>query len=497
MGAVSNDLSARDKRDQKQNRDSCPDPGKFPSQIQMPIEQILLSHRKRHRPSASKIRKSRSGNLHSAQGEQEKPRIVGKELSPYQNAKEQMSERKKYRQGQRNMNRSTVMNHVHSGITVMAHTLLSQLALMTFIFAVGFSSLCSAEEDRGRTKALMHSFVLEFAKMSPYLASEKDFTSEKGKAVIGESLQSISSKIKTPSPLIKENSGFRISYELLSDHILKTKAVFDRGEMEYARLRVNGIGNLCASCHMQAPTIAKFSAFEFVIGKNEKINFENAEFLFVIRRFDESLAQFDKLIREYPKGSLTSERLTEAYRRKLAIFARVLRDPIGAVNNLKEDLKNKSIPTDVRKNVESWIETLNSWKVEKTNPENMPTEELIAFVAGSLSRDPGRKIAPSHPELLKLLRLSGLLYDRLYKEPNGAYTPQILFYLAACERSLSPLYWYSLNEIYLKECIVKFPANPFAKKCYEAYKSGMQERYFGKPLPEGVQQSLEAFKKYL
>lgn len=497
MGAVSKNFFARDKRDHKQNCDSCPDPGKFPSQIQMPIEQILLSHRERHRLFASEIRKSRSSNLDSTKHEQQKPCTFGKVLSFYQNAKEQMSWRKKYRQGQGNMDRSTVMNHVHNGFTVLAHTLLSQLALLILLGAVGFSSLSFAEEDRGRTKALMHSFVLEFAKMSPYLASEKDFASEKGKAVIGESLQSISSKIKTPSPLIKENSGFRISYELLSDHILKTKAVFDRGEMEYARLRVNGIGNMCAGCHMQAPTIAKFSAFEFVLGKNEQVSFENAEFLFVIRRFDESLAQFDTLIREYPKGLLTSERLSEAYRRKLAIFARVYRDPIAAINNLKEDLKNKSIPVDIRKNIESWIETLNSWKVEKTSPENMATEELIAFVAASLSRDPGRKIAPSHPELLKLLRLSGLLYDRLYKEPNGAYTPQILFYLAACERSLSPLYWYSLNEIYLKECIVKFPANPFAKKCYEAYKTGMQERYFGKPLPEGVQQSLEAFKKYL
>lgn len=495
MGPVSKNLCARDKRNQKQDGNQSPNPGKFPSQVQMLIQQIFLSHRKSHRALAGEVRERSSYDLHSSQSEQQQPGFMRKKIALNQNKKENMHWRKEYSQSEGNMNRSSVMNYAHSAVTLLGRSIWRQLALMALLSTVGTSAF--ADEDKGRTKALMHNFVLEFARMSPYLASEKDFTSEKGKAAVGESLKNISEKIKAPSPLIKENSGFRISYELLSDHILKTKEAFDRSEMEYARMRVNGIGNLCAGCHMQAPRIAKFSAFEFVVGKNEQVSFENAEFLFVIRRFDESLAQFDKLIREYPKGTLTSERLSEAYRRKLAIFARVYRDPVGAVNNLNEDLKNKAIPVDIRKNVETWISTLNSWKSEKTNPENMPTEELLAFVAGSLSRDPGRKIAPSHPELLKLLRLSGLLYERLYKEPNGEYTPQILYYLAACERSLSPLYWYSLNEIYLKECIVKFPANPFAKKCYEAYRSGMQERYFGKPLPEGVKQSLEAFKKYL
>jgi hypothetical protein len=488
-------LSARNERGQKQDQNHGPNPGEPPSEIAMMKEQILIRHGESHLIFSGRVGKNRSRDLDDRQTQKQQPRPPRKESAPYENQEYNVRRRIKNGQCERDVNRGSMMNQIHNALTVLGETAWGQLALVALVlFNVG---VASAEDDKGRTKALMHSFVLEFAKMSPYLADEKEFNSEKGKAVIGESLESISTRIKKPTALIKDNSGFRISYELLSDHILKTKEAFDRGEMEYARMRVNGIGNLCAGCHMQAPRIAKFSAFEFVVGKNEQINFENAEFLFVIRRYDESLAQFDKLVREFPKGSLVSERLPEVYRRKLAIFARVYRDPISAINNLTEDLKNKSLPLDIRKNIEAWVESLNSWKQEKSNPEEMPTEQLLAFVAGSLTSDAGRNIAPSHPQLLKLLRLSGLLYERLYKEPNGKYTPQILYYLAACERSLSPLYWYSLNEIYLKECIVKFPANSFAKKCYDAYRSGMQERYFGKPLPEGVRQSLEALKKYL
>lgn len=496
MGEFGDGLLAKAESKRKQDQDRGPSPGKSPRQFLMAKKQLGWSWGERQVLPAGQVGENRSTHLNGAESEKQQPRLPWEKLSSHQIQKQKMGRWKKYGQSEGNMNRSTVLESEHLRMKLPLGLPWRQLALI-FVLLFMIPGARATEDDRGRTKALMHGFVLEFAKMSPYLASDKEFTSEKGKAVIADSLNSISSKIKAPTPLIKDNSGFRITYELLSDHILKTKQAFDSGEMEYARMRVNGIGNLCSACHMQAPKIAKFSAFEFVVGKNENVNFENADFLFVIRRYDEALAQYDKLAREFPKGSLTSDRLPEVYRRKLAIFARVYRDPVGAVANLSEDLKNKSLPVDVRRNIETWIESLNKWKREKTNPEDMPTEELLAFVAGSLPKDPGRKIAPSHPELLSLLRLSGLLYERLYKEPNGPLTPQILFYLASCERSLSPLYWYPLSEIYLKECIVKFPANPFAKKCYDSYRTGMQERYFGKPLPEGVKQTLDAFKKYL
>ena len=73
----------------------------------------------------------------------------------------------------------------------------------------------------------------------------------------------------------------------------------------------------------------------------------------------------------------------------------------------------------------------------------------------------------------------------------------MLYLLARCERSLAPLYWYSLSEIYLKECIVQFPKQSYGKKCLDAYEQGMHERYFGKPIPEGVKNSIESLKRYL
>jgi len=369
-----------------------------------------------------------------------------------------------------------------------------------FLLGMMLLFVCPAfgDGDSGRVKALMHAFVLEYAKMNPYTSTEEAFSSAKGKQVVGDSLSAINSKIqKDPPSELTQNSGFRITYKLLADHISKTKEIFDRGELEYARMRVNGIGNLCAGCHMQAPKISSYSAFEFITGKRSEETFNNANFLYTIRRYAEAQAIMDALIRKYPNSSLSSDQLNSLYRMKLGILVRIQRDPKAAIASLSEDLKNEKIPVDVRDNIKNWIESLKKWSVDAKNPATMSTPDLIKYVAANLPGNLNRKIAPSDPQLMNLLRMSGLLYDRLLKEPNSESTQQILFYLAKCERSLSPYYWYSMNEIYLLECIVKFPKASFSRKCYDAYKEGMNERYFGQALPDSVRTSLEALKAYL
>jgi cytochrome c556 len=351
----------------------------------------------------------------------------------------------------------------------------------------------------GATKGLMHAFVLEFAKMNPYLTGDKAFNSAEGKATIGKSLKVLANKVKDPPPALEKSPGFRITFGLLADHLRKTEEAWRAGETDNVRMRVNGVGNLCAACHMQAPKISNFSAFEFVTERSKAANFHNAEFLFVIRRYDDALALYDQLVRGYPKSGITSDQLTEAYRRKLAIFARVYRDPVKAGANLAEDLKNSNLPADIRKNIEGWSAALTAWKSEKTDPAKLTTPQLLDYAAKNLPADLVRKIAPDNPQLLNLLRISGLLYERLYREPPAPNkdTQGLLYFMAKCERSLAPLYWYSVNEIYLKECVVQYPKQAYSKKCFDAYQEGMQERYFGRPLPESVQTSIEAMKQFL
>lgn len=351
--------------------------------------------------------------------------------------------------------------------------------------------------DQGRVKMLMHTFVIELSRMSPFLNDEKAFTSPEGKERIKSSLTNLDKRVQNPPPELNQSTGFRITFGLLADHISKTRVMFEKGQYEYSRIRLLGMTNLCASCHTQTPTPSRNSPFADFITADSKPGLENSNFLFVIRRYDEALANFDKLVRNYPKSGLSSDQIMDIYRKKLAIFARIKRDPDAAIANLTEDLKNQSLPVDARQNAQDWIANFKKWKDEAKDPSTFSTPELIAFVASKIPPRLDRKIAPSDPQLMNLLRLSGLLYERLYKVDDPKSSQELLYYLAMCERSLSPVNWYSLNEIYLKECVVRFPKSALTKKCFDGYQAGMEERFLGGAMPEAIRGSIDALKGHL
>lgn len=372
--------------------------------------------------------------------------------------------------------------------------LVSALILAGLCFSGGASF---AESDKAQIKRLMHSFVEELAKMTPYMASEKAFSSPEGKKLVGQALDRLNSKFDKPPTALKETPGFAITFGLLEDHIKRTKTLFEKGELEYARMRLNGTTNLCASCHTQTPDFRKGSAFYPFDDLSKKVSFENANFLFVIRRYDQALAQYETLIRDYPKSGLPSDALGEVFRRKLAIFVRVRRNPTQALESLNGDLKNDHLPSDVRQNIKDWIDDFKKMAAEKEDPSSFDTAHLLAYVKNKLPTEPVRKIPNGDPQLLNLLYLSGLLYERLYSEVKPDQIQELLYYLAVCERSLAPVVWYSIPEIYLKECVVRYPKRPFAKTCFNAYEEGMKERFFGRRMPETIEESVSALKSLL
>ncbi|MGE0526598.1 MAG: hypothetical protein AB7P49_05995, partial [Bdellovibrionales bacterium] len=206
--------------------------------------------------------------------------------------------------------------------------------LFVLIALVLNGSFLPADDHGAQVKPLMHVFLMELEKLSPYLNSEKGLESEKAKEQISSSLSILERKVRNAPPSIKENPGFRISFSLLSDHIVKTKAVFEKGEYDYARMRLNGTTALCAACHLQTPKVSTFSPFSGLEERIRAVNFNNASFLFVIRRYPEALAMYDELARKYPESKVTSDELKDLYRRKLSIFARVTKDPRQALENL-------------------------------------------------------------------------------------------------------------------------------------------------------------------
>lgn len=373
--------------------------------------------------------------------------------------------------------------------------------------SIGFDATIAAgtenndqEPDRYRLISLMHTFEREMTNLRPYLASDTKFNSEKARPAIQKSIDNLVAALGDDRPTkIQDNSNFSLNFSMMSYHLRQTKRVFEKGGFELARRNLNATTNMCITCHTQMPLKSNSLGGMWDDPKSTPTTFENAEFLFITRRFETALEKYDELARKYPKSDLNSDQISIVYSRKAALFARVLRDPKMAVANFKKDLENKNLPIDIQENLNIWIKSFEAWSSESVNLGKMTTESFLEYVRKILPTSAIRNIAPSDPDLIRNLRVSGLLYDHLMKAPNGGHAQEILYSLAIFEKQLSKLYWYSLYQSYLRECVIKFPKKPMTKTCFDTYEADVTEQFGGqmRAIPDEIQGILSFMKKKL
>lgn len=354
------------------------------------------------------------------------------------------------------------------------------------------------DSDRWRLMNLMHTFEREFSKLRPYLVSDEKFSDPKARPEIQQALKSLEEVVKAQRPKkIDANPNFSLNFSLMSYHLQRVRRGFEHGGYAYARRDLNATAHFCATCHTQTSTPKQRLGGLWSGPETDAVTYENAEFLFITRRFDQALEKYSELLRKYPKSGLKLEQVEGVFNRKLALFARVMRDPQAAIESFKKDLQNKELPAEAQANAQTWIKEFESWKNENPKIENQRPEAFMAYVGKSRPGASAPKLAPSDSGLIRALRVSGKLYELLVKDPGGKFAQEILYDLALYERQLSQLYWYSLYQSYLRECVLKYPKKPLTKTCFDLYEADIKEEYAAdlKSLPEDMRSAIEVLRK--
>ena len=82
-------------------------------------------------------------------------------------------------------------------------------------------------------------------------------------------------------------------------------------------------------------------------------------------------------------------------------------------------------------------------------------------------------------EDVTLLISSGVLLNYLVENSVSSLAPQILYWMSIAENRMGKNYFFSLSDLYLKDCIKKYPKSLYAKKCYSEYADSIEEGYTG------------------
>jgi hypothetical protein len=389
----------------------------------------------------------------------------------------------------------------------MSASLSSLLVLLIFSAQVARSEgpfdKLATKQDKAPLKSLMHQFLNRLEALRPYMGSPEKFSDPKNKKIILQEITALArlSKKADHNELLK-NLNFSFSKGLLQNHLEETKKTFASGNKDYARWMLTSTTTACLACHSQLPDDQrnKWIGGGWSALTTKAVTFEDAQFAFATHRFDEGIEVYRKLVAEFPGNGLKINQLEASIRRIVAYWARIKRDPFAAQKELAILLGQERVPEFIKKDIKAWIDAFKAWQKEpEIDVKKISEVDLSQFADTQMEKAKWEGgVDASDPRMVTHLRLSGILYEYLYFHPKSQITPKILYWLGVAESRLSNSFFFSLGDLYFKECMTSFSTNPIAKKCFEEYEDGLLVSYTGSrgtDIPSGIKKEMNKYKK--
>lgn len=358
-----------------------------------------------------------------------------------------------------------------------------------------------AHHAEAEVKPYMDQLLHELFVLKPFIVNEDEFKNPKNNDTIKTSLNNmvqLSKKINHDKKIKK--SAFKVSAQVLTEQLKDVSDVFQNGNKDYSLWTLKSTLNTCMSCHTQLPSVSTRFNTE---NESKKLThlFNEAEFLFTVRNFDQAMPLYSEAVKNYPKDMKIGD-LDKVLLRKAYYFVRVKRDLPGLVVSLTADLQNKSIPESNKKSIQDLITSAESLQADKY-PEFTAKNESELKIYAEKELQPilkGDLQFLSDKNLITYLKVSSILYEYIDKNPKTKLLPDMLYWLSFCEKRYTKNMYYSLPELYLRQCIMDYPKNPVAKKCYKEFEEMTLVSYTGSSgvnLPKDVRTELEKMKKMI
>lgn len=394
------------------------------------------------------------------------------------------------------------------------------MKLMLFLSLLLISHLNFAQDvssEQLEAKAVMNQVYESFIKIVPYIYSDKlifDHNKKSSEEELTKNLLEIQKAFKNAKHVnFLHTAGFKPSLDTINIHIQETIDSLGSKNKVFAHARLKAMTALCISCHSQLSSTVSKNAFLNLANNTSRDRFDSdfsyANYLYLVRRFPDAVKYFDLSIKNYilknqkaAPGMLLDDKVVngELYtslRRILSVYTKISFDSVKAISFLKKYVNDKSISKITRTDIDSWIKALDKWKSFDPN-KILSIDDFINKNLAGLENSKGQVTGGDHD--ITLLISSGVLSKYLNDHPQSDATPQILYWLSVAERRLSTTYFFSLGDIYLKECIIQYPSSPYAKKCYQEYEDNVLFGYSGSggtDIPPEEKRELDRLKRLI
>ena len=380
------------------------------------------------------------------------------------------------------------------------------LSQPSFAMTSGTDDKMSEEDAQAQTRAIMGNVYDSFLKVIPYVYSDNtsgDILKKdpKKKAELLKDLTDISEFFQNAKHVMfLKRPGFKPSLETINSHMADTISAVKTDNFDFAQKRMRAMTALCISCHSQLPESVSKNAFGSSVKKSSRETFESdyayANYLFLVRRFDEAEKYFDLALDSALKTS-SDHVIYDSLRKEVSIHTKINFNFNKAQAFIEKYSQDKRLPILAKNILGSWKSGLKSW--EKFDIAKVKsTSTFIKTYLSPMEEKSSVNLEGAND--ITLLISSGVLTKFLTENPQSPLVPEALYWLSVAERRLSTSYFFSLSDLYLKDCVMLYPKSKFALKCYNLYAENVEFGYSGSSgtdIPEGEKNELKKLKNYI
>lgn len=314
--------------------------------------------------------------------------------------------------------------------------------------------------------------------------------------VIENALESLSKLFANAKPFIKKKSdGYQISYEFVSEYLKVVKTVLASQHIDNARSHLYALGEICTTCHTQDTTLR--TLFSGTARDQFDTDYAYAEFNYMTRNYNEAVKYYEKHLQSPRKK--TEIEIIQPLQRIITIYTQVNNKPAEGIALLRKYLKLKDHTMDTEIQLENWIRGL-----EQLHNNGLINDKAVTFDAlkaytkkylGDLDKL-NIEIYSNAKQEVQRVWLRGQLYHYLNAKPAADEIPVILYWLSVADRSIAYNFYFSMTDLYLKQCVMKYSRHPYAHRCYREFRAYVDYTYTrsGDPIPAGIKKELRELK---
>lgn len=311
----------------------------------------------------------------------------------------------------------------------------------------------------------------------PVVVSNRQLTPA-DRASVTTDVNRLASLFHEAGTYIKQRSEtYQVSYILVSKLLSQVQSEIAGGDIEQARFDLYKLGPICTSCHTQDTHLRTLFAGTGRAAFPDDRSF--AEFNYLTRNYSEAEHYFDRYLKA--DVARTEFELVQPLQRLVTIYAQVLNRPGDGAIALSRYLSVKGHSGYTLKYLRGWISGLEQLDREGAakivQPDLKSIEASIQKYIGSLDKPQPTSITPEQE--VSRVWLRGRLYHYLNTKPDRTEIPKVLYWLAVSDRAIGYDYYFSLADLYLKDCVYSYPTHPYALRCFKSYRDYVTDLYSG------------------